>query len=646
MRSLWVPCVVFALTTAATATTPQYSPRQDIPTGFKNLSGIAISDFNGDGKPDIAVTDSSTQQVVVYLNKGDGSFSAPITTNVQMTALGAGALVAGDFNEDGKQDLILGTIAGLQADIYLSGNGDGTFTEQTALAGSYGFVSGVAVDINHDSHLDFIAGGNGSLYVYVGDGHGNFQQQTLSNPGPSGLFISTVAADFNGDGKMDFATASPLMTSGVRIFLGDGDGTFSAPSYPKFSINNIAITPQYLAAADLNGDGKQDLLVGFADSAAIYYGNGDGTFNLSNLNFPATLPQTAFFAVPLVAAADMNGDGKIDVVIADDSSQTVDVDINNGSGTFPEQASPDFSSGIDVGTSHLSTADLNGDGLPDIILTNYKTQNISIFLSIKPKTTPTVTLTASSNPQFVGNSVSFTAKVAGTSGTVATGTVSLTDGTNSLGQQTLDSNGQAVFSVSNLTAGQHSLTASYSGDGNYLAASSTTLTESITDFQISFASSSQAVSAGGTANYSLTVTPVAGLTGSVTVTCSQLPTLTTCDPLTVPLNGQPATATLAVHTTAPVQSQYRSIKAAGISLISVALALFLTFRQRTYVRLLTGIFAFILVGFSIGCSGGSKPATTTTPGTPSGSTAFTITGSITAGGQTLNHTTTETLVVQ
>src|SRR5258706_12896254 len=101
---LWaIPCL---------ATTLQFKPRQDINTNFQHLTGLAVGDFNGDGKPDIAVTDNAQKQVVVYLNNGNGSFSSPIITPIQMGALGAGAIVVGDFNEDGKQDLIVGTIAG------------------------------------------------------------------------------------------------------------------------------------------------------------------------------------------------------------------------------------------------------------------------------------------------------------------------------------------------------------------------------------------------------------------------------------------------------------------------------------------------------------------------------------------------------
>src|SRR5215469_10912531 len=139
MRSLWVPCAVFALTTAATAATPQYSPRQDIASGFKQLLGLAVADFNGDGKPDFAITDAYDKRVVVYLNTEKSAFSSPISTSLQLSAQGVYTMIAGDFNEDGKQDLIISTIGYPLTDIFLSGNGDGTFTQQSNLPGSNGF---------------------------------------------------------------------------------------------------------------------------------------------------------------------------------------------------------------------------------------------------------------------------------------------------------------------------------------------------------------------------------------------------------------------------------------------------------------------------------------------------------------------------
>ena len=324
----------------------------------------------------------------------------------------------------------------------------------------------------------------------------------------------------------------------------------------------------------------------------------------------------------------------------------MDIFLNDGTGTFT-QTTPDFTADIPIFTQQMQVADFNGDGLPDVIISTLQNNVVSLFFSIRPKATPTVTLTPSANAQLIGTSLSFTTQIAGTPNNVPTGTVTLMDGSTSLGQQMLDLDGQSIFSLSTLATGQHTLSANYSGDANY-AASTASVVQSVTDFKISATTASQTVSAGGTASYPLTITPVAGLTGSLVLTCSQLPALTSCDSLTVPVNGQPATATLNVHTTAPVQPQHTSaIKFAGLGFISLFLAAFFPSRRRMSLRLVAAIVVIALTSFGVGCSGGSSKSTgAATLGTPSGSTSFTITSTITQGGQTVTHTTAAALVIQ
>jgi hypothetical protein len=423
--SVLVLCAVPGL-----ASTLQFKPRQDINTNFQHLTGLAVGDFNGDGKPDLAVTDDVNKQVVVYLNSGNGSFSSPITTTIQMGGLGAGAIVAGDFNEDGKLDLIVGTVSGSQANIFLAGNGDGTFTQGQTLPGSFGFFSAAVADINQDSHLDLIAGGNGTLYVFLGDGHGNFTLQPFTNQqGPSNIFLGVVAGDFNNDSKIDFL-ATAFSANNLRYFAGNGDGTFATPS--TLGNSNI-FNPQFLSSADFNGDGKRDLLLGSADVALIIFGNGDGTFQLNNTPLLATpipvgtIPTTA--GPPVVGAADMDGDGKVDAVVSDSVSNSINVFLNDGTGMFP-QTVPDFTASVPAAYNQLQIADLNGDGLPDIIVTNYITQNISIFLSVRQPTKPTITLTGGASQALAGTPLlSFTVQVTGVQSLIATGSVTLLDGT-------------------------------------------------------------------------------------------------------------------------------------------------------------------------------------------------------------------------
>lgn len=370
MKPLLYSCLLSVVSLTSFAAAPQYKSRTDIASGFKQLIGLAVADFNGDGKPDFVIADGSDQRVVSYLNTGNGSFSSAIPTGLQLTAKnGVYTLVTGDFNEDGKQDLIVSTIFGQLTDVFLSGNGDGTFTQQPDLPGSIGFQDGVAVDINQDSHLDFIAG-EGGLSIYLGDGHGNFQLKPLSSPGN---YTGIAAADFDKDQKIDFVAASWLAPSDLQSFRGAGDGTFSGPN----SLSNPLIqNPFKLATADFNSDGNADLLLSSLDAVFVIFGNGDGTFRLNSSDlhsvaFPNNHPPGGQ-NIPLVAAADADLDGKIDAFVANNASQTVNVVLNDGTGTFP-QANPDFSATVDAGISNVSVADFNGDGLPDIILTSFAT---------------------------------------------------------------------------------------------------------------------------------------------------------------------------------------------------------------------------------------------------------------------------------
>jgi hypothetical protein len=655
MKSLLVSCLLPALTVTSFAATPQFSPRQTITTGFQHFYGMAVADFNGDGKADIAVTDNAVKKLFIYLNDGKGSFGTPISMDLTMAALGPGRIVAGDFNEDGKQDLIIGTVGGFQSDLVLIGNGDGTFSQVPDIANSFGFLSAVAVDVDGDHHLDLIVGLNPGADVFLGDGHGGFRHGAVSGNNVSSPTTGLAVGDFNKDGKLDFAAALPINGAGVNIYLGSGDGTFTLSS----TISGNALgssTVGSVAVADFDGDGNQDLLIGVDAVPIVVPGSGNGSFDASKKYFLFTggthkANQNPYYV--LVAVADMDGDQKQDAVISDDSAETVNVALN---ATVNAQRNPstytgsgvDFFSSIDQGVSELSISDLNGDGLPDIVVGSNVTQNIAVFLSIKPKAAATATLTPSANPQLVGSSVTFTAEITGT-GNTPTGTVTLLDGTASLGQQTLDASARATLSLSNLSAGQHILTVSYSGDNNFLTATSSALTQSITDFQIALPTSSQIVTAGGTASYSLNITPAGGLTGSISITCSQLPSLSSCDPVSVPVTGQPATATLAIHTTAPVTSHSRSsIRTASLGLLAIAFTALVPLRRRRPTQLLVAAIVMILAGSIVGCSGASTNSTnsTTKPGTPSGTTQFTITSSVTLGGQTLTRTSSATLVVQ
>jgi hypothetical protein len=297
----------------------------------------------------------------------------------------------------------------------------------------------------------------------------------------------------------------------------------------------------------------------------------------------------------------------------------------------------------------MAAADFNGDGLPDIVVSNGTSKVISLLLSVKTLNTPTVMLTSSGNTMLVGTSVAFKATVAGAAATPS-GSVTLLDGSSQVGQQSLDSTGSASFTLSNLTAGTNSLTASYAGDLNYGPAVSASLNQAVTDFQVAVMPASQTVSAGTSANYTLTVTPQSGFSGAVSLACSGLPELASCNAPTIQAGGSTTAATVVVTTAASTTKMagrvgaiaYGGLLVGCFSLYGVAA------RQKADAKRLIMLFPLVLGALAltlVGCSGGSA-AKQITPGTPSGTSTITITATATQNGVTATHTTTATLIVQ
>jgi Bacterial Ig-like domain (group 3) len=331
------------------------------------------------------------------------------------------------------------------------------------------------------------------------------------------------------------------------------------------------------------------------------------------------------------------GTGADTQVVADSASNSMNVILNGGG----SGGVPDFTASLPAAYNQMQIADLNGDGLPDIIATNYITQNISVFLSIRQPTQPTITLTGGASQSLAGTpQLSFSVQVTGVQSLIATGSVTLLDGTTSLGQQTLNTSGQATFSAANPATGQHNFSVSYAGDSNYLAATSNVLPDLVTDFQLSLPSSAQTVTHGATATYNLSLTPVAGFAGNVSFACSGLPLGASCASNMTSINSQPATIALNVITTSAsnIHAGIRRsnvVETATLSIASFFLAILLP-RRRALPKLALVLFTAIGVSLSVGCSGGSNGSTNTNNPTQV-TTAFTITGSATQSGQTVSH---------
>jgi hypothetical protein len=366
-----------SLSFAATAGSPFTLGSLTATLPSEPLSMVA-ADFNADGKVDLAIGTAQAQTpgylVSVFLSNGDGTFTAgPVASEPGM---GPGAMIVGDFNGDGKPDI---AVADFQANTVaiLLGNGDGSFTATSASPISVGMSpAALAVgDFNHDGKLDLMVAnaGDKTITVLLGKGDGTFTEAAGSPVSVGAALGSFAVGDFNGDGKLDVAAASNVES--VLIFLGNGDGTFTQAASP--SVAGSAS----IAAADFNGDGQLDLAVtDFHDSTVtILLGKGDGTFTPVSGCCGTSTQQT--FTLGLVVA-DFNNDGKLDLALAIQNQNTGDYVttlMGNGDGTF---ASTDFAAPMPRDPGSIVIGDFNGDGRLDIATASDPDGDFSVALQV------------------------------------------------------------------------------------------------------------------------------------------------------------------------------------------------------------------------------------------------------------------------
>jgi FG-GAP-like repeat/Abnormal spindle-like microcephaly-assoc'd, ASPM-SPD-2-Hydin len=321
--------------------------------------GIMGGDFDDDGLSDIAINQSAYLEIM--RGNGDGTFQFPVNYPIGSTE--ADGQVMGDFNNDGTLDFVISSDFPLSLDTFLS-NPDGTIQLPLEAAG-IGFNNGVTGDFNGDGILDLAVTATGGIGIMLGKGDGTFAAMTIlplpNNPNSVGV------GDFNRDGILDLAAGSADPGGGshsiVSVLFGRADGSF-AP-HVDYAFGRY---PYGMAIGDLNGDGYPDIAIiddGLYNTFDILLNNGDGSFA------PAVAYTAEAENFSSIAAGDVNGDGKLDIVLLNSTyclNNCLQILLGNGDGTLqPVMVFGNRQDRAGLGPGPMALADFNRDGKLDIV---------------------------------------------------------------------------------------------------------------------------------------------------------------------------------------------------------------------------------------------------------------------------------------
>jgi hypothetical protein len=552
-----------------------------LPLGFaENVAGasMAVGDFDGNGVPDLIAPSEVSGRLLIWLAKATGGFAA-----ASVYPYSGGLVASADFNGDARPDAIFSAISSGEVGVMLD-QPDGTLGAPiyTALA-TAPIVGLISADLNADGMIDIVFWTSsvtansvttaGSTYAALGKGDGTFQATVVVS---QSLSTQAVVKDLNGDGFPDVADLDTA-PGNVAVFLGKGDGTFGFEiGYPT------APGATYITAGDVNGDGHPDLVTAGAGGVDLLLNNGDGTFA-----FYSVISTTAASSAELV---DVNGDGKLDLVVVtgSGSATTATVYLGSGKGTFTQASVFPLN-----GATRLKFADINNDGLTDIVADEGLTTGV--WLNTQAGTFAKVQDLPLGGPLALA-----------------------------------DINTDGLPNLLQVSSARDFLTLAYNQFGTIAAG----------DFTISASPAAPSVAAGQSTSIVLTLGSLNGYAGSVVLSCSGLPAATTCtfSPAQVTIPGTEVSAMLtiqtsldsvsAIHAPEPLPNRRRMSWAnSGVLLCGLMLAgAGINSRRRRLVLMLLALVSLLLL---VNCSApGTVPQIVSTNPV---SVTTTVTISATAG---------------